>query len=502
VTAPDVIVVGAGPSGMAVAAELAQAGVRVTVFERRTEPVQSRAGTILPRVLELLDARGLAQKFIERARQIRENPFFRIHIWAGMQPVQWSYLSSRFGYRLILPQNETEDLLTEHARSVGVTIRRGMTIQSVEQDDSEVRVVATGPDGEKVEAAALYLVGADGGRSTVRSAVGIDFPGHGATFTGIVADLVIPNPWPEGRRMVDNERGWVTSFPFSSEQPVTRFNLVHTDRRHADPLEPVTIEEVRQCLHEILEFDLEFTELRWASRFSDAMRLVTSFSVGRVFLVGESVRIHYPASGVGMNFCLQDAFNLGWKLAAVIKGHASTALLDSYEAERRPVTETLLRSVKSQCSVQFDFTEEGVAFKRWFEKNVMPLPDVNRRLGLELNGLTEPYPAPSGSHPMTGERVPDLELQTAQGLVRIGELLRNQEFLIIDCTGNSGYDALAFVGAPVRPVSGIPTSLPESLTSATSMLVRPDAYLAWVDSGPSDADRARAEIARWLDLIR
>jgi len=126
---------------------------------------------------------------------------------------------------------------------------------------------------------------------------------------------------------------------------------------------------------------------------------------------------------------------------------------------------------------------------------------VNRRLALELNGLVHPYPSPAGSHPMTGERAPDLELQTANGLARIGELLRNQEFLLIDCTGNQAYDDLSLSGAPVRSVSGIPTGLPPSLHGVQSMLVRPDAYLAWVDSGVPEPQRAREELAQWLDLL-
>lgn len=497
----DVIVVGAGPSGLTVAAELALAGVRVLVFERRTGPVQSRAGTILPRVLELLDARGLAQTFIDRARTIRENPLFRIHIWAGMQPVRWDYLDSRFGYRLILPQNDTEELLGTHAASLGVNIRTGTSIDTIEQGEDDVHVVATGPEGRSIKARAKFLVGADGGRSIVRSQTGINFVGHDATFTGIVADVVISNPWPEGRRMVDNQHGWVTSFPFSSDQPVTRFNLVHADRRTAHPSEPVTIEEVRQCLAEILEFDLGFTELRWASRFTDTMRMADAFSSGRVFLVGESARIHYPSSGVGMNFCLQDAFNLGWKLAAVVNGHASENLLESYESERRPVAEALLDSVRSQCAVQFNFSPEGVAFKRWFESHVMPIREVNRRLALELNGLTEPYQSPPDSHPMTGQRVPDLELQTPHGLVRIGELLRSQHFLLIDCTGNDAYQSLSFPHAPVTTVSAIPTSMPPELHGARTIIVRPDAYLGWVDTGPADPGQARKQLTKWLDLL-
>ncbi len=495
-----VVVVGGGPSGLVVASELALAGVDVTVLERRTEPVQSRAGTILPRVLELLDARGLAQELIDRARQIRPNPLFRTHMWAGMKPVDWRHLESRFGYRLILPQNVTEELLTKHALELGVTLRQGCTIDTVRQDEDTVHVTMADAEGVRSSAECDYLVGCDGGRSRVREQIGVDFPGHGPTFTGIVADVVLDNPWPEGRRITDNGRGWLASFPFGPG--ITRFNLVHAERMNADPAEPVTVEEVRRCVSEILETDLEIDELHWSSRFSDTTRIASTFSRGRVHLVGESTRIHYPASGVGMNFCIQDAFNLGWKLAAVVNGHADDALLATYETERRPVTEALLRSVAAQCAVQFAFTPEAVTFKRWFESVLLPIPEVNRRLGLELNGLTECYPSPAGSHPATGGRVPDLELQMPGRIVPIGELLRSQHLVALDLTGDDRLAALRYQKAPVDVLSAVPVRLPDALLGVTTVLIRPDGYIAWASSGQPGASDVAGQVEHWLAHAR
>jgi 2-polyprenyl-6-methoxyphenol hydroxylase-like FAD-dependent oxidoreductase len=494
-TDSNVIVVGGGPSGLVVASELALAGVDVTVYERRTGEVQSRAGTILPRVLELLDTRGLADEFIDRARGILPNPLFGSHMWAGMKPVHWKHLDSRFGYRLVLPQTITEELLAKHALEVGVKIVHGASVTDVQQDADSVRVSMLDEQGREREATGRYLVGCDGGGSVVRQQTKIAFSGHRPTFTGIVADIVMDNPWPEGRRIYGNDRGWLASFPVGDG--VTRFNLVHADRQRAAQSEPVEVDEVRLCLREILETDLEFTELRWASRFSDNTALAERFSDRRVFLVGEACRVHYPASGVGMNFCIQDAFNLGWKLAAVVNGHATPELLDTYELERRPVMEALLASIATQCAIQFDFTPGGMAVKHWFETTMMPIPEVNRRLAEELNGLTEPYPVAPDDGRLAGHRVPDLELRLPDRVTTIGRLLRGQRLLVVDLTGSDRFGDLRYDSAPIDVVSGVPLRVPAALGAVDTLIVRPDAYVAWSGTGQVGIGRIRQEIARW-----
>jgi 2-polyprenyl-6-methoxyphenol hydroxylase-like FAD-dependent oxidoreductase len=496
----NVVVVGAGPSGLIVASELALAGVAVTILERRTEGVQSRAGTILPRVLELLDTRGLAKQFMDRARDIIPNPLFRTHMWAGMKPVHWHHLGSRFGYRLVLPQTITEELLTKHALNAGVTIERGLTVDTANQDESGVEIGMVGCDGQRSTRRCTYLVGCDGGRSAVREQLGIESIGHGPTFTGIVADVRLDNPWPGGRHITDNECGWLASFPFGAG--VTRFNLVHAQRMHADATEPVTAEEVRRCLSDILGTKLDFDELLWASRFTDTTRIASTFSRGRVFLVGESTRIHYPASGVGMNFCIQDAFNLGWKLAAVLNGHADSAILATFDAERRPVAEGLLRSVAAQVAVQFAFTPEAMSFKRWFEATLMPIPEVNRRLALELNGIAEPYPRDPDAEPCVGFPVPDVEIHHADGVSTIGQLLRTGHFVLLDLTGNDRFHGLLPGDTPVDVVSGVPVRPPERIGDATALLVRPDGYVAWSGTGHDDPDNARNALCQWLTNVR
>jgi len=494
----DVIVIGAGPSGLTVASEIALSGAKVLVIEKRTGVVESRAGTLVPRVLELFDARGVADRLIVKAGQVQRWPFSGSHIWAGLKPVEWRHIDSRFGITLVCPQNLTEEVLVEVVRERNAEVRFGQEVESLSETEHGVALdVVAGSTRKRLTA--RYLIGADGPRSTVRKALRLPFEGTAATFTGIIADFELPFPFSSGMKSFDNEFGWGLALPFGRN--TTRISIVHAERRSAPKDEPVTVEEYTRCVREIFGTDFGIKKLKWASRYSDQLRIIPRFRRGRIFMIGESARIHYPASGVGMNFCIQDSFNLGWKLGYVLRGDADPRILDTYDSERRPVALELLRSVRAQVALQFNFTPDGVAQKRDFESRLLPMPEVNRKIGLELNGVEHPYPAAPGSHALTGGRVSDLDLILLNGrMTRIGELLRDQKFLLLDLSGTAAFASLEVGDAPVNVVEAFAGRRPAEYLKIKALLIRPDAYVAWATEAVPNASLAGQALSAWLKL--
>lgn len=493
----DMLVIGAGPSGLTVAAEVARTGASVLVLEKRTVEPIPRAGTLLPRPLELFDARGIAERFIRRTCEVNPHPFQTWHIWAGMHPVDWTARDSRFGFTLFLAQHESETILRDWAAESGAELLFRHEVVGLVDEGDQVQVTSRDSAGALHTTTARFVIGADGGRSRTRELAGIEFPGHDATFTGVIATATMDFPWEGGLKVGHNERGWLTSFPFGPG--LTRFTMVHADMRRMAQNEPVTVQELSKCVSEILEEPVPIPELAAATRYSDAQRMAASFQKGNIFLVGESARIHYPASGVGMNFCLQDAFNLGRKIGAVLAGHAGTELLNTYEAERRPIAEDLFNSVDAQVAIQFDFTPQGLAFIHHFEDHFITTPEVTAQLWAELNGLETPYPRPAHGHPSVGLPAPDVDLFLRDGSsLRLYEILRESPFVVLDLSGAGTLRNLEFENGLAMVLEVHPARRPEALHGIASMIIRPDTYVAWADEVAPDATKVRRELARAL----
>ncbi|WP_308124867.1 FAD-dependent monooxygenase [Streptomyces sp. NEAU-YJ-81] len=507
----DVVVVGAGPVGLLLAAELRLVGVGVTVIERAAaRSPHSKALTLHPRTLEVLAMRGLAGPFVREGVPMPTGHY-------GGLPVRldFSVLDTRFPYTLVLPQLRTEQLLEERLRELGGEIRWEHRALEVRQDADGAEVDVAGPEGAYTLRAA-WVVGCDGAGSTVRSSAGIDFPGALATTTGFLGDVVLDAP--PSVPSVDNEHGGFLVVPLADGHHRIAGSTGESLTVPAD--QPLTFDELRGYVRQVAGTDFGMRAPRWLSRFGNASRQAARYRDGRILLAGDAAHMHMPMGGQGLNVGLQDAFNLGWKLAAVCQGRVPEGLLDTYHAERHPVGAALLENTQAQTVLGATHTADGRALRSVFGRLLAAHPAVNRQFAGELSALDVAYhPAvgksgeagetgepggagetgepggAGGGHSLAGSRAPDLGLDGAPE-PSLYPLLADGRFVLLHLGpgGDAGHAAAdgpgaadaraaaeAIDGRPdrIRAVTARPTTAHDGWAGRSTVLVRPDGHVAW-----------------------
>lgn len=481
-TGHAVVIAGAGPTGMMLAGELALAGVDVAIVERRPSPelAGSRAGGLHARSIEVLDQRGIADRFLAEGKTAQIAGFAWI-------PLDMSDFPSRHPYGLALWQNHIERILAGWVGELGVQVYRGRDVTGFRQDAVGVDVELS--DGTNLRAA--YLVGCDGGRSAVRKAAGIEFAGWEPTVSHLIAEVELAEEPEWGLR-----RDAHGIHSLSKHENGTSVRVLITEREVGRKEDP-TLQDLSAALIEAYGCDFGVHSPTWISRFTDAARQAVAYRAGRVFLAGDAAHVHYPTGGQGLNTGLQDAVNLGWKLAQVVKGTSPDSLLDTYHAERHPVAAAVLKNTLAQVALlRHDERTEAL---REITGELLRMDEPRRRLAGMLSGLDIRYDLGEG-HPLLGRRMPDLDLVTAEDPRRVYSLLHEARPVLLTLASAEMLE----LGQWAERVTLVEASYPGTwelpvigqVPTPAAVLIRPDGYVAWVGDG-SDAG-LRETLTTWF----
>ncbi len=481
----EVVVVGGGPTGMMLAAELALAKVDVALVERRrSQEVEGvRARGLHARTIEVLDLRGIAERFLSQGQKAQVASF-------GRNLLDLSGFPTRHPYGLALVQAHFERILGEWVSELEVPIYRGQEVTGFTQDETGVDVELA--DGERMRA--QYLVGCDGGRSAVRKQAGIDFVGHDPTVSYLLAEVELTQEPAWGMRQGERGVHGIGKLPDGKGASVV------VSERQVERGAP-TLEELRKALVAAHGTDFGLRSARYISRFTDMARQAASYRERRVLLAGDAAHVHSPVGGHGLNLGVQDAVNLGWKLGQVVHGVSPHSLLDTYHSERHPVAARVLRNSMAQSVL--DRGEPGVEALREHLSALLKMDAPRKRYAAMVSGLDIHYDLGEG-HPLLGRRMPDLDLASAAagaGPTRVYSLLHGARWVLLNLNPHLALTApprnerLRVVEARYEGAWELPGMGP--VPAPTGVLIRPDGHVAWV--GEDGTDRGLEDaLARWL----